>query len=357
MRCAVFANDARPIHSEGHRYIHQTRIVHHLVVSALQEGRVDRDDGPCARFGESGGHRHRVLFGDARVVEARREAIGEGVEPRARRHRRRDRVDAQVAFRELDQRRREGLGEGGPLLRFRGLGRQLAVFPTGAADFIDGRGGRGFHAVHAFGMLVRAGVALALLRQHVQQHDTVESRDAFDLRLEPAHVVPVDRADVGHAEFFEDVTRNDRVTHHFADLLERPIDARPDHRDRVDQVLGLLTSPLDQTVGANAREVARERTDRLRDRPLVVVEHDQQLGARLGMEIGLDAVTFRCRAVDFPAAAIFFHKAHFPTLVGQQLCERSFAQPFRFRHALAGVATSGCCACDQSQQNACSENQ
>jgi hypothetical protein len=48
--------------------------VDHLVVAALQEGRVDRAEGAQAPGGEAGAEGHGVLLGDAHVEAAWREA-------------------------------------------------------------------------------------------------------------------------------------------------------------------------------------------------------------------------------------------------------------------------------------------
>jgi hypothetical protein len=50
-------------------------VVHHLVVAALQEGRIDRHERLHAVGGEAGGEGHRVLLGDADVEGAVREAF------------------------------------------------------------------------------------------------------------------------------------------------------------------------------------------------------------------------------------------------------------------------------------------
>ena len=45
-------------------------VVDGLVERPLEERRVDRDDRPDPAHREAGGHRHRVLLGDADVDEA-----------------------------------------------------------------------------------------------------------------------------------------------------------------------------------------------------------------------------------------------------------------------------------------------
>ena len=84
--------------------------MHHLVVGALEEGRVDGGEGLEAFGGEPGGEGHRVLLGDADIEAALREDFGEPVEPRAGRHRRGDGDDLVVGACLLDQRVGEDLG-------------------------------------------------------------------------------------------------------------------------------------------------------------------------------------------------------------------------------------------------------
>ena len=82
---------------EAHRQVLDRHVVHHLVVGALQEGRVDGAERPEALGGEAGGEGDRVLLGDADVEAALGEGLGEQVEPGAGRHRRGDRDDPSSA--------------------------------------------------------------------------------------------------------------------------------------------------------------------------------------------------------------------------------------------------------------------
>ena len=73
-------------------------VVDDLIVGALQERRIDHRERLEAFGGEAGGERHAVLFGDADVEAAFREALGEEIEAGARRHRGGDRHDLLVGF-------------------------------------------------------------------------------------------------------------------------------------------------------------------------------------------------------------------------------------------------------------------
>ena len=98
-------------------------VMHDLIVGALQEGRIDRDEGLQTLGRKPGGEGHRVLLGDADIEGALREGLGEDVDAGARRHRRGDGDDAIVFRRFLDQALAEHLGVG----RRVGLGLGLAA--------------------------------------------------------------------------------------------------------------------------------------------------------------------------------------------------------------------------------------
>ena len=110
---AVGADQPGAIHGEAHRQPLQGDVVHHLVVGALQEGRIDRAERLEALGRQPGGKGHRVLLGDADVEAALGEALGELVEAGAGRHRRGDGDDLVVLLGFLDQRLGEGLGVAG----------------------------------------------------------------------------------------------------------------------------------------------------------------------------------------------------------------------------------------------------
>ena len=57
-------------------------IMHHLVVSALQEGRIDRRERLHAFGGKAGGEGHAMLLGDADVETAIGKLLLEKIEAR-----------------------------------------------------------------------------------------------------------------------------------------------------------------------------------------------------------------------------------------------------------------------------------
>ena len=75
MRGAVFADQSGAIDREQHVEILQRDIVNQLIVGALQECRINRDDRFQTIAGHAGGERHRVLLGDGDIVIAIGEAL------------------------------------------------------------------------------------------------------------------------------------------------------------------------------------------------------------------------------------------------------------------------------------------
>ena len=150
MRRAVGADQAGAVHGKAHRQPLDRDVVHHLVVAALQEGRIDRAERLVALGRKACGERHRMLLGDADVECALREHLLEQVDAGARWHRGGDADDLVVLLRLLDQALAEHLLVG---RRVRlGLG-----LDAGRDVELD-------HAVILVGRLLGRRVALALLR-------------------------------------------------------------------------------------------------------------------------------------------------------------------------------------------------
>jgi len=100
----VGADKAGTVDGKAHRQALDGHVVDHLVISALQEGRIDGAEGAHALAGKAGCKGDGMLLGDADVIDAIGEEFGELVEACARRHGGGDRDDALVVLRFLDQR-------------------------------------------------------------------------------------------------------------------------------------------------------------------------------------------------------------------------------------------------------------
>ena len=175
---------------EAHRQPLDRDVVHHLVVGALQEGRIDRRERLEAFRRHAGGEGHRMLLGDADVEGALGKFLLEQVEPGARRHRRGDGDDLVVLARFLDQALAEHLG----VVRRAAL--RLGLRAGGDVE-LD-------HAVILVGGVLGRGVALALLRDHMDQdRPDLGVAHVAQHRQQVVEIVPVDRADIIEAELLE----------------------------------------------------------------------------------------------------------------------------------------------------------
>ena len=99
---AVGADQAGAIHGEAYRQTLNGDVVHHLIVGALQERRIDGGEGLIAFGRKAGGKGDPVLLGDADVESALRKFLLEQVDAGARRHRRGDGDDLVVLARFLN---------------------------------------------------------------------------------------------------------------------------------------------------------------------------------------------------------------------------------------------------------------
>ena len=279
---AVGADQAGAVHGEAHRQPLDRDVVHHLVVGALQEGRVDRAERLVAFGRKPGGEGHRVLLGDADVEGALREDLLEQIDAGAGRHGGGDADDLVVLLGFLDQALAEHLLVG---RRVRlGLG-----LDAGRDVELD-------HAVIFVGGVFRRRVALALLRPAMDEdRPGLAVAHVLQDRQQLIEVVAVDRADVVEAELLEQRAAG----HHAAGEF---LGAQRADFQRLRQLLGELLADLAQraigAAGEQARQIARHRADRRRDRHVVVVEDDDQARIhRAGVVHGLVGHAGRQRAV------------------------------------------------------------
>ena len=241
--------------------------MHHLVVTALQEGGIDGADRLHAVRRQTGREGHRVLFGDADVIRPLREGLAEQVQTRAGRHGRRDRHDRRIDLGVFDQLSSEHLGVAGRVGDGLGLLARDHVELDDRMEFIGA----------AFG----GGIALALLRHDVNQNRAVlDGGRLLQDRDQIVHVVAVDRADIIEAQLLEEGAPSDHAAGVFLGLLGRLAEGAR-------QVLGhRLAQAADVLIGAarhQAGQICAHPANRRRDRHVVVVQDDHQLAAgRLG---------------------------------------------------------------------------
>jgi len=188
---AIGADKSGAVHRKAHRQLLDRHVVDHLVVGALQEGRIDHGKRLQPFCRKTSRKRHRMLFGDANVKGAVREGVAECIKPGARWHRGRDGDDARIGFGFRDQRVSENFRVG------RRSCLALRLCTGGHVEL----GNRMALVGRPFGWRV----ATALLGHDMEQHGAALGilADRFHRRDQSIHVMAVDRADVAHAELFK----------------------------------------------------------------------------------------------------------------------------------------------------------
>ena len=103
----VGTNQTCTVNRKTHGQPLQSHVMHHLIITALQEGRIDRAERPQPAGRHTGGKGHAMLFGNADIKDPRGKALRHDVQARPIRHRRRHRHNLGIARRYV----REGLTE------------------------------------------------------------------------------------------------------------------------------------------------------------------------------------------------------------------------------------------------------
>ena len=261
MRRAVRADKARPVDGEAHGQALDRHVVDHLVIAALQEGRVDGAERLHPVSSETGGEGYRVLLGDADVIDPLGEALGHQVNAGAGRHGGGDGDDAVVLLGALQELRPEHLGVGG------GVGLGLGLLARDHVEADD--------AVILVGGVLGGGVALALLRDHVDQHGAVvDLADVLQHLDEVVHVVAVNGADIVEAELLEQGAAGGHAAGVLLGLargfLQRAGEGVGD--GAADAPDGLIGPPRHET-----GEIGAHAAHRGRDGHIIVVENDREL--------------------------------------------------------------------------------
>ncbi len=224
-----------------------------------------------------------MLLGDADVESAVGESLVENVDPGSRRHRRGDADDLLVLFGFLDEAlAKHVLIRGGIRLGF-GL-------RAGGNVELD-------HRMILVGGRFRRAVALTLLRDDMNQDRAgLHVADVLQDRQQMVEVVAVDRTDIIEAEFLE---QRAAVHHEAAGIFFDTVGAvGEDFRQTLVDLLCRLAQRAVGLAGVKPRQVSRHRSDRRRDRHVVVVENDDQAGVhRAGIVHGFIGHAGRHRTV------------------------------------------------------------
>ena len=115
------------------------------------------------------------------------------------------------------------------------------------------------------------------------------SKNRFVLRLQKfegadqqRNIVTIDRSVITQTELLEDHTRHEQVFHAFFDLVREV--QRGLASDRLNEFARLFVQILEGRVRDDVVQVGGNRADVFRDRPLVVVEHDDE-ALRLRLDV------------------------------------------------------------------------
>ena len=154
MSRAVRAHNARAVHTEHHMQAGDGHVVNQLVIRALQERGVYRNDRQQPLRRHAGRHRRCMLLRNADVEKASRKPEREWSQTSTRRHCRRDRADASVLFRKGAKLLSEKSGKIHFPGRFEAAGQRV----------------KAGNAVIFFRLLLARRVAAPLLRHYMQQH-------------------------------------------------------------------------------------------------------------------------------------------------------------------------------------------
>ena len=186
----VVGAQARAIHAEDHGQVLQADVVVDTVVSPLQEGAVNGHHRMKTHGRHASGENHGVFFSDADVVVLAGNGLLQDLEAGSAGHGRGDADDGFVLLAQLDHGATKDLlpHGGGVSLRRRSLAGRGIVSPQ---------------SMKLLGMLQRRLVALALLREHVDDHRLIASLGELEGADQQRNVVTVNRSQIAQSEFFE----------------------------------------------------------------------------------------------------------------------------------------------------------
>ena len=265
MRGPIRAHDPRAVQRKHHGQVLQGHVVDELVIAALQEGGVDGHHRLEALAGQAACEGHGVLLGDTHIVAALREALLKLHHARALEHGRRDAHQARVGRGHVAQPVAKHLGEGG-------LGRCGRLL-----DALCGIEGRGAVVLDGVGFCEL--VAVALLRDHVQELRPLHLAHVLQRGNQGVEVVAIDRAYVVEAEFLED----GRGGHHALGVFFKAARQFEQGRRIAQHALGRFARGRIKLAAHQPRQVLVERAHGWADRHVVVVEHHQQVGGDTAM--------------------------------------------------------------------------
>ena len=260
MGCPVRADKTGAVDGKAHRQFLDRHVMHHLVIGALQEGRIDGAERLVAFACKPRGKGDGMLFGNADIEGALGKRLLENVDTRTVGHGRRNADDPVVMLGFLGQRLAEHLRIAGR------IGRRLGLRAGNDVELGN--------AVILVGCLLCRGIALALAGHHMDQHRTLGvflhvSQD----RQQRRQVVPVDRSDVVETQFLEQRAAGD-IT---AGMFHRPGDCPVDGLAEIGgQLLAQFPHAHIGAARGKPRQIGTHRSGGRCNRHVVVVENDDQ---------------------------------------------------------------------------------
>ena len=116
---------------------------------------------------------------------------------------------------------------------------------------------------------------MPFLRQDVEQDRLVLRLQKLERADEQRDVVAIDRAVITQAELLEDDARQEQIFHPFFDLV-REVQHAPGRAIALMNRAGLFVQVRIGRIGDDVVQVSRDRADVFGDRPLVVVQDDDE---------------------------------------------------------------------------------
>ena len=123
-------------------------------------------------------------------------------------------------------------------------------------------------------LLQGGGIAFAFLRQDVENHRLVLGLEKLKGADEQRDIMPVNRAVIAQPEILEDHARRKQVLNAGFDLMGEV--SRLLSRKPLDELPRFVVQVCERRVGDDAVEILSDGADILGDRPLVVVQHEDQ---------------------------------------------------------------------------------
>ena len=271
----VGADHPGPVYREQHRQLLVHHVMHHLVVSPLQESRIDRHHRLQAVAGHARGNGNAVLFGNGHVKIPVRVFLFEAHQPGSFAHGRGHRHQALIPRRHIAY----------PIAEYLAVGRFRRLRRFRSCRLARLRVERFAHRMPFHRVFLGRTIALAFAGDDMQELRPLQLADIADGRQQGGQVMAVHGTDVVKTELLEQHARHYHALEVFFGALRYL--QRPRHLGQD------LPAPLPhrgvQLPGQQLGEAVRQGADVGRYRHVVVVQDHQQVRPGVaGMVQGLE---------------------------------------------------------------------